>query len=252
MSTASTIASALRKRYGSGNATAIGFEVAAGTGAHARRHMDAVVMELWPSRGLTLHAIEIKVSKSDLKRELRDGQKAEEIAQYCDFMSIAAPLGMVKVSDLPSAWGLIEMDRAENLRTTREPKKTKSRAVDRSFMAAMIRAAGKPAQLDYDNAVSRRINEVHDKMNERINEAVKARTPDAELWRGLQAELKTCGVAWMWGPEVSNAVAFVLRSGVLNAHSGVEAIEKAVREAAERIQAAMKPVTDNVIPLRKK
>lgn len=214
--------------------------------------MDAVIMELWPSRGLTLHAVEIKVSRSDFKREMKDGSKAEEIAQYCDFMSVAAPLGLLKPSDLPSAWGLIEMDKAEVLRITKEPRKTKARALDRNFMAAMLRAVGRPAQVEYDAAVARRIEEAHAKVNDRINEAMKQRLPDAELWRGLQAELAKHGVAWMWGPDVQNAVAFVLKSGVLNAHSGVASIEKAVREAADRIREAMAPLPSNVIEMRKK
>src|ERR1700693_1206177 len=51
------------------------FEVAKSTGHAAHRHLDAVAMDLWPSRGLELHGIEIKVSKQDLKRELADPAK---------------------------------------------------------------------------------------------------------------------------------------------------------------------------------
>jgi len=49
--------------------SAIVYEVAQSTGARAHRHLDAVAMELWPSRGLAIHGIEIKVNLYDWRRE---------------------------------------------------------------------------------------------------------------------------------------------------------------------------------------
>ena len=62
--TAGDIRASLRRHYAAPEA-AICFEVAQGTGTHARRHLDAVAMELWPSRGLALIGIEIKVDYYD-------------------------------------------------------------------------------------------------------------------------------------------------------------------------------------------
>ena len=51
---------------------------------------DAVIMSLWPSRGLELHGVEIKVSRADWKREAADPAKAEAIAAYCDAGELAS------------------------------------------------------------------------------------------------------------------------------------------------------------------
>lgn len=72
-------------------------QVGDGTGWSTHRHADAVVMSLWPSRGLTLTGIEVKVAKMDWKRELAQPEKAEAVASYCDFWMIAAPSGGLMV-----------------------------------------------------------------------------------------------------------------------------------------------------------
>lgn len=71
------------------------------------RTADAIVMSLWPSRGLDLMGFEIKVSRSDWLKELENPQKAEEIQQYCDRWYIVAPSKVVKINELPKTWGLI-------------------------------------------------------------------------------------------------------------------------------------------------
>jgi len=72
------------------------------------RTADALVMSLYPSRGLTLSGFEIKVSRSDWLRELKDPAKAEEIARHCDYWWIVAgEADLVKLEELPPSWGLL-------------------------------------------------------------------------------------------------------------------------------------------------
>jgi len=84
MTKASDIRAALRK-YFSSPEFEIAFEVRDDAGFKSKRSADAVALATWPSRGLGLHAIEIKVSKSDLDREIKTPEKAEGIARYCDY-----------------------------------------------------------------------------------------------------------------------------------------------------------------------
>lgn len=120
---------------------AIMWEVGQGTGANAGRFADAVMMSLWPSRGLELHGVEIKVSRSDWKREAKDPSKAEAIAQYCDRWWIHTPQNVVDdLSDLPPAWGLREWT-GKKWMTLREAEKTEAQPIPRTFLAAMLRRA---------------------------------------------------------------------------------------------------------------
>ncbi len=116
-------------------------DVASGTGSTARRRADAVALNLWPSRGLEVRGFEIKVSRSDLGRELKQPEKAEAISRYCHTWWIAAPAGMVKPEELPLGWGLVEAN-GNGCRTKRAavPREDVAQPT-RHFTAALIRAA---------------------------------------------------------------------------------------------------------------
>ena len=138
--TSSDIRAGMSKRW-SAPEWAIMWEVGEGTGAQSGRYADAVMMSLWPSRGLELHGVEIKISRSDWKREAADPTKAEAVAKYCDRWWIHTPLGVVAdMSEMPPAWGLREFD-GKSWRTVREAEKTQSVQVSRPFLAAMLRRA---------------------------------------------------------------------------------------------------------------
>lgn len=135
---ASDIRTAMTKRW-SAPEWAIMWEVGEGTGARSGRYADAVMMSLWPSRGLELHGVEIKISRSDWRREAQDPAKAEAIAKYCDRWWVHTPEGVVDdLSDMPPAWGLREWT-GKQWRTVREAEKTKAAPVTRHFLAAMLR-----------------------------------------------------------------------------------------------------------------
>lgn len=120
------------------------FEVADGTGGNRSRAADAVVVGLWPSRGLEIEGIEFKVSRGDWQRELKQPEKAEAIAKYCDRWWIVAPPGVVVVDELPGTWGLIEVKVGIESRIKKQAPKLEPRPIDRTFFAALSRAAAKP------------------------------------------------------------------------------------------------------------
>lgn len=79
-------------------------------GFDASRTLDALALHLWPSRGLVLHGYEVKVSRSDWLREVKDPAKAEAFCRLVEFFWIVAPAGVVKKGELPPTWGLIEVN----------------------------------------------------------------------------------------------------------------------------------------------
>lgn len=160
---------------------AIMWEVGEGTGAMAGRYADAVIMSLWPSRGLELHGIEIKVTRSDWKREAADPTKAEAIAQYCHRWYIHTPPGVVQdLSELPPAWGLREWD-GRCWRTIREATLRTPEPITYQFLAAMLRRA--------DNAMARMVRDASEAAREAARVAIQkeeetyARRVDAAVER---------------------------------------------------------------------
>lgn len=123
------------------NGYAILPEVGNSTGARTNRHADAVVMSLWPSRGLDIYGVEIKVSRSDWLSELRNPEKADAIAQYCDGWYVAVSRAdIIQTGELPKTWGLIACDTGK-AKITKPAPTLEAKAPDRGFIAAMLRRA---------------------------------------------------------------------------------------------------------------
>lgn len=139
--TAEDLMAALRLRYRE-QEYALFPQVADATGGHARRTADAIALSLWPSRGIVLHGFEFKVSRGDWLRELRTPEKAEAIARRCHYWWLVTPVGLVRDDECPPNWGLLEL-RAPGaaLRVTEKASKLGDPAMDRFFVAGLLRAA---------------------------------------------------------------------------------------------------------------
>lgn len=116
-------------------------EVANGTGAHCSRHADAIVKGLWPSRGLDLQGFELKVSRSDWLRELKNPAKADAIVSYCDYWwVVVSEAKLVADGELPKTWGLMAADGGK-LKVIVDAPKLEARPISRAFLAALCRKA---------------------------------------------------------------------------------------------------------------
>lgn len=103
------------------------------------RTADAMAMCLYPSRGLELHGLEIKVSRSDWLREKKAPEKAEEIARYCDrWWLVVGDEAIVQPGELPPAWGLMA-PRGKGLVAKVEAPALSPPAAPRHFLAAILR-----------------------------------------------------------------------------------------------------------------
>jgi hypothetical protein len=181
MSSASpVIYAALRERYCAPE-FALFFEVANGTGSNVRRYADALAMNLFPSRGLTLNGFEIKVSAHDWKRELKNPHKAEEgIFKYCDHWWIVAPAGVVAKTELPSTWGLLEMPDKGGLRQVVAAPRLKPQELNRNFIAALLRRASVADQSVVDELVRKGVDEARARIDDEVERRVTTRLRDVE------------------------------------------------------------------------
>ena len=106
------------------------------------RTADAIAMSLYPSRGLDLHGFEIKITRGDWLKELNFPEKAEEIAQFCDFWWVVSTKEIVKIEELPLNWGLL-IPHGSTMEVVKQAKLLKAKPIDHSFLAAILRRAQK-------------------------------------------------------------------------------------------------------------
>lgn len=170
----------LRTRYAA-PAWAFLEQVANGTGFAADRHVDAIAMGVWPSRGLELIGFEVKVSRNDWRRELRKPDKAEPIAARMDRFYVVAPADVVPRDEVPSAWGLIEVVGGKKLIERKPAEKLEPKPLDHLFLAAILRKAAAASPTLEMQAEARR--QAHDEVEQDLDHRVEQRT------YGLQSEL---------------------------------------------------------------
>lgn len=242
--TASDIRAAMAKSWAAPE-WAIMWEVGEGTGARSGRFADAVMMSLWPSRGLELHGVEIKVSRSDWKREAADPSKAEAVAKYCDRWWIHTPPGVVSdLSELPPMWGLREFDGAK-WKTIREAEKTEAVQISRHFLAAMLRRADGVMKSLMDEAMREareaqfaEIEEQRKRFRSEVDRAVERQTEKlrraSENVAAFEAAFGASATAWGLKHARLGAAA---RALVDCGDHGFGDMAKRLRKAADEIEA---------------
>lgn len=147
---------------------AIFFEVHDRTGSHSRS-ADAVAVNMWPSRGCAIHGFEIKVSKTDWRKERENPGKADVIAQFCDYWNIVAPVGMIEISEVPAGWGLINVHQGKLRQAVQPAKNEFQKDLTKPFLAALLRR--------YDSEISRDIKEAVSAEVQRLSAALQPLTP---------------------------------------------------------------------------
>ncbi len=135
--TAKDLIMLLRERYAAPEYAFIE-EARAGTGWKANRSADGLALSLWPSRGIYFHGFEIKVHRGDWHRELKNPEKAEEIAAFCRCWWIVAPPKMISPDELPATWGLLE-PYGKGLKTIVKAPLQEAEPIDINFVAAVLR-----------------------------------------------------------------------------------------------------------------
>lgn len=172
---APAVIGALRAHHFAGSAWAVLEQVSNSTGSVGgrKRWLDLVAMSLWPSRGLELHGVEVKVSRSDWRRERDDPSKADDVAKYCHRFYVAAPAGVVPLDEVPPAWGLIEITDKAKTKVAKKAELLEPKPPTWVFVAALLRRAAE----SHDDAVKRA---VADQLEAAV-EAASSRRTKADL-----------------------------------------------------------------------
>lgn len=223
------VKAALRARFCSPE-WALFFEVADATGARHNRWADAVAMNLWPSRGLTIHGFEVKVSRTDWQRELKDPAKSAPVQRFCDHWWIVAPAGVVKDGELPTTWGHYEVKPGGAMREVVAAPKLEAEPVTRMFVAAMMRRASAADEDIVRAAAAAEVERLRSGDEKRMQSEIERRTRELkDLQEQLEEIERISGVAisrWGHSEEIGRAVKAVLTTGAMRSFGGIAALRK--------------------------
>jgi len=92
--------------------------------ARMGRKLDMIAVSMWKSRGFSVDGVEIKVSVSDFRREIKEPAKADWWWAHCDRFWLAVPAALAgKVKDeTPGTWGILACS-AGKVRVVRQAPK---------------------------------------------------------------------------------------------------------------------------------
>jgi len=223
----------LRERYPK-DAYAYMEEVPNGTGGNKSRSADALVMSLWPSRGLYLYGFEVKASRADWLNELKRPAKADAICRFCDFwFLVVGDESIVQPGELPPTWGLMYPSGGK-LKVKVEAPKLEAQPITRAFLAGLFRAAQDNIMPDaerkrildegYKNGLTRGRESAGYAYNQ-LKEAVD------KFERLTGVEFKTWDV-----DGLAEAYALVKQGGVEYHRRSLDSIKNAARRVIESIE----------------
>lgn len=232
------VKSILRARFCSPE-WAIFFEVGDGTGSSQRRWADAVAMNMYPSRGLEIHGFEIKVSRSDWLRELKNPEKSSTVQQYCDRWWIVAPKDIIKPGELPPTWGHYDVTPGGIRQLVAAPK-LDAIPTTRAFMAAMMRRASGVDEEEVKAAVERERQKLDEQYSARLQREVemRARKSSEALERLAEFERETGLSLDGYGAikEIADAVRFIRHTGALSTWRGLEGMASDAERFAAKVR----------------
>ena len=234
----------LREAFGPPE-NAIFFEVAAGTGYEGRRRVaDAVAMGMWPSRGMQVTGFEIKVNRHDWLREKDNPEKAEEIAAYCNHWALVTAHGVAEPKEIPHAWYWYELDEDGKLHLRQRGSETEAKPLDRSFVASLLRSAGKADASEIEFEVERRLEKAHAEIESRVESLVRQRPREAqqllEKYRPIEDLLGGATQRkFVENSELAAAVRMVLDSGIHKTYGGLASLQRELIAMGNKIEAAL-------------
>jgi len=131
----------VRAKYGDeGRASVVIEQLASGVGARATSWIDAASFDLWPSKGLTRRAFEIKVARGDFLRELQNPAKNAWARECFHEFWYVAPPEVIKEEELPEGCGWLK-PRGSGLGIARHASRRENPTLDEFLLAAICRGA---------------------------------------------------------------------------------------------------------------
>lgn len=151
----------VRKRH-EGDGWLVFTELSDKPGIYANRYADALALGVWASKKYEAHLYEFKISREDLKRELRDPAKANAVGKYCTYWWLAVD-DIKVIADLviPDVWGiLVPVKRGSSTMLTvhRRGEKLVPDVFDAKFAIALVRNMAKNwvSHVDHDRVLVER------------------------------------------------------------------------------------------------
>lgn len=241
------VRAAIRKRYGSHEWVCCNEVGNSGSSSSVR--IDMIAMNMWQSKGYALEAFEIKVSRGDWLREMKQPEKADKIMGQVERFWLVAPEGVAKPDEIPSTWGYLRYCANAELRQIVKAPVLDAKPISRGFVAQMLRRANE----NDAEAINKLAHSIADEKmgyeRERHTAELQRRErqtdPDGPKYRELVAKF---GDRWISDEDIVKAVRLVLKIGVASTYGGVLGLRNSIKQNLESLEQAIGTFDDSRTP----
>lgn len=227
---------------------ALVWEVGDATGGRHSRSADAIIMGLWPSRGIHMDGVEIKTYRSDWLRELKAPAKAEPVSRFCDHWWIHAGPDVVKPEELPVGWGLRVYD-GRVWTTVVEAALRSPEPPARDFIASLLRRSDqqleKAAKAKAEQLVEGERARIEREIEERVQQRTRRSAAMASLAEEFEAVFGMPPEEMLRRGDVKAAAAItsaLLKRDLHNPYGGLHWLVKTLRDVADKTSEAMEEI----------
>lgn len=243
---------ALRNKYDDeGFSFAFLEQVSDGTGANCNRWADALAIQLWESRGLEILGFEIKVSRQDWIKELKQPKKAEMIAKYCNqWYLVIGDENIIQFGELPTNWGLMVPHTKKSLKIVKPAiKNINPIPVDMPFLCAILRRATQQLTGKKSKEYTRGYNEACRQNKKDFEEIKEHRDEQLNILRDKIKKFKeSSGVDindyWYPAEKIGEAVKFVLNKKYISELKQLKRLKQSILEIASNIDNELEKFKD--------
>lgn len=151
------------------------FDVPDAVSLDQKRRIDAVAFGCWASLGRTVEGFELKASRTDWLRELKQVDKADPFVAVCDrFWLVTANSSIAKLDEIPACWGWMAATKG-GLRVQRPASRLPGcgEAFPRSFVIGVMRRLQDDllASPDVRTHIEQKVKEATERVDDRIRSA---------------------------------------------------------------------------------
>lgn len=261
-----SLATLIEKRH-DGDGWFVFSELADKPGFYSKRFADHAALGLWSSTHYEFHLYETKVSREDVKREMRDPSKVDGVGKYAHYWwLVVSDLKIIQDVVVPDCWGILVptvRGGSRMLTVHRKAPKRKPTAFSPMFCVALIRNMGKrwvrpskhreleerlyrlehPSVPDAGRDAIETLEEERDRLQRRVGE-LEASIAEFEKHSGVDmAEVR----AGRWrGNNIARAVKIALELQV----DGGERVRRQIYALAESAQSDLSRALDHARSVR--
>lgn len=161
------------------------------------KRCDAIAINSYPSRDYKMVGFEFKASRSDWKKEKRDGGKNDFFVGQCDeWYVVGGRKGIIQKEEVPSGWGFMEVKPSGQIWKIRESdlSERQDNPVSTGFLIRMIKKAYESAEwTDRDIRIAKRkgYKEAENEKSSGVNDfELKQMKRKAEKFKNIEKKFK--------------------------------------------------------------